>query len=135
MHKSYVWSSVGGLLLLLGTMMLVPAAAGRYYAETEYLAFLISAGVVLLIGLLLFCFFKPKDSKRRRLQMKDGYAVVTYGWLAVVMLSILPYLLTGTVNSLTDAFFESASGFTMTGATILTQVESQARCVLLWRTY
>ena len=78
MHKSYVWSSVGGLLLLLGTMMLVPAAAGRYYAETEYLAFLISAGVVLLIGLLLFCFFKPKDSKRRRLQMKDGYAVVTY---------------------------------------------------------
>ncbi|MBQ2993975.1 MAG: TrkH family potassium uptake protein [Peptococcaceae bacterium] len=133
MHKSYVWSSVGGLLLLLGTMMLVPAAAGRYYAETEYLAFLISAGVVLLIGLLLFCFFKPKDSKRRRLQMKDGYAVVTYGWLAVVMLSILPYLLTGTVNSLTDAFFESASGFTMTGATILTQIESQARCVLLWR--
>lgn len=134
MHKkSYVWSSVGVILLLLGIMMMIPAATGLYYAETEYTAFLISAGVSLVAGFVLFCTFKPRNEKKKRMHMKDEYAIVTYGWLAAVLLTMLPYLLSGTVHSVTDAFFESASGFTMTGATVLADVESQARCVLLWR--
>ncbi len=133
MHKSYVWSSVGGILLLIGMMLMIPVATGLYYGETEYSAFLISAGVALLAGGLLFFCFKPGRRNRKRLHMKDGYAVVTYSWLAVILLAMMPYLLTGAMNSVTDAFFEAASGFTMTGATVLTDIESQARCVLLWR--
>ena len=133
MQKGYVWSSVGAMLMLLGMMMTIPAAAGLYYRETEYVAFLLSAGAAVLAGSLLYFFCKPKDKKRKRMHMKDGYAIVTYGWLAAVFLTMIPYLLTGTVHSVTDAFFEAASGFTMTGATVLFDVESQARCVLLWR--
>ncbi len=133
MHKSYVWSSVGGILLLIGIMLMIPAATGLYYGEIEYVAFLISAGVALLAGVLLFCVFKPGRRNRKRLQMKDGYAVVTYGWLAAVALAMLPYVLTGTMDSITDAFFEAVSGFTMTGATVLVNIESQAQCILLWR--
>ena len=133
MQKGYVWSSVGAMLMLLGMMMTIPAAAGLYYRETEYVAFLLSAGAAVLAGSLLYFLCKPRDKKRKRLHMKDGYAIVTYGWLAAVFLTMIPYLLTGTVHSVTDAFFEAASGFTMTGATVLFDVESQARCVLLWR--
>ena len=133
MHKSYVWSSVGGLLLVVGMMMLVPMAAGLFYGETEYLAFLICAGAAMMSGALLFCLAKPTKGKRKRLHMKDGYAVITYGWLVVVLFAMVPYLLTSSTVSITDAFFEAVSGFTMTGATVLADVEAQARCVLLWR--
>lgn len=133
MRKSYVWSSIGGLLLLLGILLLIPTATGLYYGETEYIAFFISAGVALLVGMLLFCTFKPNRDAGKRLQIKDGYAIVTYGWIVAVLLSMVIYLLTGTMHSVTDAFFEATSGFTMTGATVLENIESQARCVLLWR--
>ena len=133
MHKSYVWSSVGGLLVFLGIMLLIPMAAGLYYRETEYMAFLISAGAAFLIGALLYWGARPVKNTGKRLHMKDGYAFVTYGWLAAVLFTMLPYLLTGMASSVTDAFFEAVSGFTMTGATILADVESQAQCVLLWR--
>lgn len=133
MHKSYVWSSVGGLLLFVGIMMLAPVVTGLYYGETEYMAFLLCAGAAILLGGLLYYLEKPLKHMHKRLHMKDGYAIVTYGWIAVVLFSIVPYLWTGMAGSITDAFFESVSGFTMTGATVLLNVETQAKCVLLWR--
>lgn len=133
MRKSYVWSSVGGIVLFLGIMMLIPTAAGLYYAETEYRAFLFTAFAAALLGAMLYHCCKPHSKNRKRLQMKDGYAIVTYSWLAAILLTMVSYLLTGMTSSVTDAFFEAASGFTMTGATILADVEAQARCVLLWR--
>ena len=56
MQKGYVWSSVGAMLMLLGMMMTIPAAAGLYYRETEYVAFLLSAGTAVLAGFLLYFF-------------------------------------------------------------------------------
>ena len=133
MHKSYVWSSVGGLLVLLGIMLLLPTAVGLYYGETEYIAFLLCAGVSGFIGALLYWGKRPAKGTRQRMHMKDGYAIVTYGWLAAVLLAMGVYIAVGMTSSVTDAFFEAVSGFTMTGATILSDVESQAKCVLMWR--
>ena len=135
MHKGYVWSSVGGILVLIGMMMLIPAAVGVYFGEPEYLVFLCCASAAWLIGSILYVGLRPKElqKKRFRLMMKDSYAIVTYGWIAAVLFAMLPYLFTGSMHTITDAFFEATSGFTMTGATVLQQIEAQARCVLLWR--
>lgn len=133
MPKSYVWSSVGAVIFFLGCMLLIPMVTGLYYAETEYVAFLVSACVALLAGGLLYHYFRPGKRRRPRFHMRDGYAIITYAWLAVTVFSIFPYLLSGAISSVTDAFFESVSGFTMTGATVFQAIESQARCVLLWR--
>ena len=133
MHKSYVWSSVGGLLVLLGIMLLLPTAVGLYYGETEYIAFLICAGAACFIGALLYFWERPVRGTRQRMHMKDGYAIVTYVWLVAVLMAMGVYMAVGMTSSITDAFFEAVSGFTMTGATILSDVESQAKCVLMWR--
>ncbi len=135
MQKSNVWSSVGGLLMIAAVAMLVPAAVGIYYDETEYGAFLLCAVLTMAVGALLWYCMHPDKNRRRkhRMPVRDGYAILAYGWLAVVLFSMVPYLITGTVSNITDAFFESMSGFTMTGATVLADVEAQARCVLLWR--
>lgn len=130
--KRYIWGSLGGILLLNGGMMLIPAVVGNYFGESEFKAFLFLAGVSLLLGGSLFCLFWLNRQKIN-LRLQDLYAIMTYGWLLVILFSMLLYLLTGAVDSVTDAFFESVSGFTMTGATILGTIEIQARCVILWR--
>lgn len=130
--RSYVWSSLGIILLLNGAMLCIPMAVGRYCGESEAMAFLISAMVTVLLGGSLLYRFRPKR-KKNHMRVQELYAIITYGWIAVILFSMLPYLLTGAVHSVTDAFFESVSGFTMTGATVLEMPEAQAQCVLLWR--
>ena len=141
MQKSYVWSSVGSILLLIGAAMLLPVACGLYFQETEYLVFLGCAGVTVLVGFLLCFGLRPYNNigkrgrlhKGTRVMMKDGYAIVTYGWIGAALFAMLPYLFTGTVHGVTDGLFEAVSGFTMTGATTLYEIEAVPRCVLLWR--
>ena len=141
MQKSYVWSSVGSILLLIGAAMLLPVACGLYFQETEYLVFLGCAGVTVLVGFLLCFGLRPYNNigkrgrlhKGTRVMMKDGYAIVTYGWIGAALFATLPYLFTGTVHGVTDGLFEAVSDFTMTGATTLYEIEAVPRCVLLWR--
>ncbi len=135
MQKSYVWSNVGAMLCILAIAMVIPTAVGIYYGETEYGAFLLCAVLTMVVGMLLWFCMRPDNKSRRnhRMPMRDGYAILAYGWLTMVLFAMIPYLATGTVHTITDAFFESMSGFTMTGATVLTDVEAQAHCVLLWR--
>lgn len=132
MQKSYVWSSIGKLVMILGGSMFIPAAAGLYYGEAEYRVFLQVAVVTLLAGLVLYLARRPVNH-RRRVSLREGYAVVAYGWIVAALIAMLPYLLTGTLSSVTDGFFEAMSGLTTTGASVMSDIESAARCVLLWR--
>ena len=70
---------------------------------------------------------------RKEIKKREGYVIVAFGWLTMVIFGMFPYLFTATVASCTDAFFETMSGYTATGATILDDIESLPRSIMLWR--
>ena len=85
---------------------------------------------VLLVGILLLIIFRGVQPQ---IQKREGYLVVTLGWLAMTLTGMLPYLVTGSVTNISYAFFETMSGYTTTGATILTDIESLPKGLLFWR--
>jgi len=111
--------------------MLPPVLVSLYYDDGMYQLFLDSAGIFLVMGLLIYL---PVKHERRDLYLRDGFLVVTCSWLAVILVGALPYvLLTSPDLSFVDAVFESASGFTTTGATIISNVEVIPRSILFYR--
>ncbi len=122
---------LGILLLLNGSFMLLCIPFSLYYQDGDIWAILISGGVTLLFGFVLWFFTRALKSKD--LKKKDGYLIVTSGWLIMSFFGMLPYLLTGSIPNITDAFFETLSGFSTTGATILTDIESLNKGILFWR--
>ena len=112
-------------------MMLPPILVSLYYGDGTYTLFLISAVIFLVAGLMIFMPVRHED---RELRLRDGFLVVTCSWLAVVLVGALPFiLLTSPDLSFVDAVFESMSGFTTTGATIITNVDALPRAVLYYR--
>ena len=121
---------MGLLLLCNGGFIMLSALFSWIYQDgvTKQLSF---TGVfVLLLGVLLM-FVTKKHQKE--IKKRDGYLIVTLGWLVMVFSGMLPYLFTGAIPGFTNAFFESMSGYTTTGATILRDIESLPEEVLFWR--
>ncbi|MCZ6766328.1 MAG: TrkH family potassium uptake protein, partial [bacterium] len=106
----------GMLLMFLSAAMLLPIPFSLYYKERDWVVFVISAAVTLVVGATLFL----ATRYGRDLRTKEGFAVVSFGWIFLSIFGSLPFLLSGAIPSVTDAFFETMSGFTTTGATILT---------------
>jgi len=117
------------LSIFLGLGMLLPLPFSYYYGSGDAQAFLISAAVCFSIGILAFL----TNDKKTDLKTKDGFAIVTFGWIIMALLGSLPYMLSGAIPSFADAFFESMSGFTTTGSTILSEIEILPKGILLWR--
>lgn len=133
MHKSYVWSNIGRLLIIIGCSMMLPAAAGIYFGEAEYFDFVKTSLVTLLVGLFCYLIERPARRHKKHITLRESFSLVAYGWIIVTLFSMVPYLLTGTFHTVTDAFFETMSGFTTVGASVLDDIEGTPRCVLLWR--
>ena len=92
---------------------------------------ILNAGIVtIFIGLILYFFNKPKSTN---IQKKEGYLIVTLGWLTLSVTGMLPYLFTGAIPNITNAFFETLSGYSTTGSSILTDIESMPKGILFWR--
>ena len=110
--------------------MLSPLLVNWIYGEPHGRAFLLSIAVTALSGLLMCLLFKraPRD-----LTLRDGFAIVGFGWISATFFGGLPYLFTGTFDSLVDACFEAASGFTTTGSTVMTDIQKNSHGVLFWR--
>ncbi len=102
-----------------------------YYNEGDHVAIL-GAGLITLSsgGLLAWLTHNPTA---KELSKKDGYLVVTFGWLVMSFFGTLPYLLSGAIPNITDAFFETMSGYSTTGASILYDIESVHKGILFWR--
>lgn len=129
MHIACVIHVLSLLLIFLSAAMLLPIPFSLYYGDADYFALLLSAGITLLFG-----FIGLKTSRMDKdLRPKEGFAVVTFGWLSLAVFGSLPFLLSGSITSYTDAFFETMSGFTTTGATILTDIEELPHGILFWR--
>lgn len=111
--------------------MLVPLAFSLYYAEPDTLAFAISLAIT--VGSGVFLFFTTRSRKDAILTRREALAMVTFSWLVVSVFGALPYQLSHTFPNYLDAFFESLSGFTTTGASVLTSIETEPHGILMWR--
>ncbi len=120
---------LGVLLLFIGSTMFLPLACSLFYNDGDTFALLVSIGVSFAAGLPLWWIFR----KYRDLTLKDGFFIVTFGWILVSSFSTLPFMIHGAIPSFTDAFFEMMSGYTTTGATILDDIESVPHGLLFWR--
>lgn len=129
MNPASIANVFGALLLVTGGSMLLPIICSFYYGENDLKALILSALIILGVGLPLKNMFKNNDN----LSMKDGLFIATFGWVIISAFSTLPFLFHGDIPSFTDAFFEMMSGYTTTGATVLTNIEAVPHGLLFWR--
>lgn len=121
---------MGLLIMVNGGFMLLATLVSFYYKDGVEKEMLEAGLVTLLIGLILMLLTR---NKRKELQKRDGYVIVTFGWIFMSLAGTLPYLFTDSIPSFTDAFFETMSGYTTTGASILNDIEIIPKGVLFWR--
>ena len=129
MHFRSIAYVVGTLLMVTSIALLFPIITSLIYQENDFNALLISAVVAFGMGLPLW-WFSPKDYE---LSFRDAVLIAVFGWVIISVVSALPFVIHGSIPSFTDAFFEMMSGYTTTGATILTDIESLPHGLLFWR--
>ncbi|MEY3784386.1 MAG: hypothetical protein RLZZ230_708 [Candidatus Parcubacteria bacterium] len=129
LHPRSILRVLGAIILLEAVFLIIPLLSSVILHDGQHWSFLISFGIISLFGLALLI----PNQAHKTLKKRDVYIVVTTSWLLVSIFGTLPYLLTGTIPSLADAFFETVSGFTTTGASILTEIENLPPSILLWR--
>ncbi|MDA3882473.1 MAG: hypothetical protein PF481_04275 [Bacteroidales bacterium] len=118
-------------LFILSASFLICIGIAYMYSENLY-PFIYSELIALSIGLILF-FASRKVDANNDIQKRDAYFTVTISWILLGLIGSLPYLFSGAIPSFTNAFFESVSGFTTTGSSILTDIESLPKSILFWR--
>jgi len=121
---------MGLLLLCNGGFMWLSALVSYIYKDGVTNSILLAGLITILIGGFLM-FFTRKHKKE--LQKREGYIIVTFGWLFMSLTGSLPYIFAEVIPTFTDAFFETISGFTTTGATILNDIEAVPKGILFWR--
>ena len=121
---------MGLLLVFNGGFMSISALVSAIYKEEEALEILAASGVAIFIGAVLMILTR---SHVKELGKKEGYLIVTLGWLIMAFAGTMPYLFTGAIGNYTDAFFETMSGFTTTGASIMNDIEIMPKGILFWR--
>lgn len=124
-----VLHALGALLISIGASLLLPILVSLYYDDGDLIAFITSLFIIVSVGFLMWKFTKAGDIRSR-----EGFAIVTFGWVLLAGFGALPFVFAGATNY-TDAFFETMSGFTTTGATILTDIESLSHGLLFWRSF
>ena len=121
---------IGILLWVEGGMLLICMGVSLLYHEDSYKYFLYAAGINLITGGGLTAYGKGAKTWMTR---RDGYCIVTLTWLMFTILGMLPFLMSGEIPSVSGAFFETMSGFTTTGFTVLDHIDSMPKGMLFWR--
>lgn len=131
MNKSIIRYILGTILKTEGFLMLLPCVVAAFYNEREGLMYLLTAAVCVFIGFVT-AFKKPANHV---IYLKEGCIATALSWIIMGIAGAVPFMLTGEISSFTDAVFETISGFTTTGASILNDVESLSHCSLAWRSF
>lgn len=131
MNKRLITYILGWVLLIEGAAMQLATFVGLVYGESDWWYYPAIGLGIMLIGFLLV-FRKPKDIT---MHLKDGFAATALSWVVLSLAGCLPLWISRTIPHFIDALFETVSGFTTTGATVLTDIESVSHCMLFWRTF
>mgnify|MGYP004448960037 FL=1 len=131
MNYQIILNIVGLVLQFEAAFMSVPFLTALIYKEEEALIFIATAIICLVVGYLL----KRKTILDFTMLMKDGCIAVSLSWIAISVFGAIPFWASGCIPSFIDAIFETVSGFTTTGASILTEVESLPRSIIIWRSF
>lgn len=131
MNFQIIFYIIGYILRIEGLLLLFPSITGMIYREKEAIAYLICAIATALIGILMTI----KKPKNQVFYAKEGFTSVALCWIFLSLFGCAPFILSGDIPRFTDAFFEMVSGFTTTGASILTDVEAMSHATLLWRSF
>jgi len=133
LRLNLILRALGLLSLILAGAMVFPLLWALVYREGDLLAFIISIGVTGTAGLGMLYFSRSENRTELKLTSKEGMAIVTLSWVLAAVFGALPYLIYGTFDNFPDALFETMSGFTTTGATVLEDIEAQPHGILFWR--
>lgn len=131
MNFRAVLRSLGILLICEAVSMLPSLFVSILYDGYDTEAFIYSIVFTLVVG-LIFSSIRPKNDT---IYSRDGFAIVAVGWIVASVFGALPFIISGTIPSFIDSFFETCSGFTTTGASILKQVEGLPKGILFWRSF
>ncbi|MGB1411348.1 MAG: potassium transporter TrkG, partial [Flavobacteriaceae bacterium] len=121
---------IGLLFCVNGGFMFVATLISYFYQDGVFNGMLQASLLAVSLGIFIMWITR---NHRKEIQKKEGYIIVAFGWFFMALIGTLPYLLTSAIPNFTDAFFETMSGFTTTGASILSDVEALPQGVLLWR--
>lgn len=125
-----VFRTLGALLIIESLFMLLPTVVTFLYGEWDSGAFVVSTLITFLCGIIGLCVGRRAPKK---VAEREGYLIVALVWIVFSFFGMMPFYLSGAITSFTDAFFETMSGFSTTGATILRDIESLSHGCLFWR--
>lgn len=131
MNFKMIWYILGWIMIFSALFMLVPMITALVYGETELFSFLAAAALSTVAGLA----FVVKKPEKRTLHARDGFIIVSLSWIVLSFFGALPFVFSGVTEDFVDALFETVSGFTTTGASILTNVEILPKCIIIWRSF
>ncbi len=136
MNYRSVFYVIGQIFIVLGLIMALPLMVAVYYtlhgfSEVSYKCYIIPMSILLIFGFLI----RGKRQKEIKIYSKEGFVICGIGWILVSFFGALPFVISGAIPDFIDAFFESASGFSTTGASILTKIHSLPKSILFWRSF
>jgi trk system potassium uptake protein TrkH len=129
MNYTTIANVLGKLLIVTGSSLIFPVVCSLYYKENDLYSLIITALITVGIGIPMYRTFRHHNE----LNIKDGFFIAVFGWVLISAVSAIPFVIHGAIPSFTDAFFEMMSGYTTSGATILTDIEVVPHGLLFWR--
>ncbi len=132
MNYKMILNTIGKVALIETGLLALPLITSIIFQESCYLSILITMGISLSIGLILSLAFKPKH---KVIYSREGFIIVALAWIVLSLIGAIPFTLSGEIPSYIDALFETVSGFTTTGASILKDVEAMSKSLLMWRSF
>src|SRR3989339_1535548 len=130
----FIAGVIGILLILLGLTMVIPLLVSLYYHDQAQDGFISSLGITMAAGLILVILSK-KQGREDYINQKEGMTTVALAWTGISLFGALPFYFSAEFTNFIDAFFESVSGFTTTGSSVMVNIEAAVPSLLFWRSF
>ena len=132
MNRRFVFNLMGKIITFSAVLLALPMIVSAIYGERSFFAFLITMGICVAVGMPLTFICRTEN---KVIYAKEGFIIVALAWISLSVIGALPFFISGEIPSYIDALFETVSGFTTTGASILKDVESLSKGLLFWRSF